>query len=381
MSYPEKDRVTIIGSGNWGSAIATIVGKNAQKYPQYFHSEVNMWVYDEKVKHKTKDGEIEGLLSEIINEQHENVKYLPGIKIPKNVKAEPNLSLACKDCSLLIFVLPHQFLPPLFPEIRKAMRNPELHHTRAVSLIKGMDFDAKANFRPLLISQQIEEGLGLRKGRCGVLMGANVADEVARGQFCESTLACSFVSHPELNEITRLLFHLPVFRVQHVTDVVGAEVCGALKNVIALGAGFVDGLGYGGNTKAALLRIGLLEISKFCSFFFTGDSHLKQSTFLESCGMADLITTCFGGRNRRCAEAFVQEKYKSLGPKERWELIERRLLGGQKLQGTTTASHVYEALRSQKLLEHFPLMTVIYKIAWLNHPAESIIKGLVVSRL
>ena len=120
-----------------------------------------------------------------------------------------------------------------------------------------------------LVSRQIEDALTHKhmphEFHCGVLMGANVATEIASGDFSESTLASRFnvIGNDDLNEKTRLLMNnSESFRVYHISDVEGCEACGALKNVIALGAGFVDGLGMGGNTKAALMRIGIQEMER-----------------------------------------------------------------------------------------------------------------------
>ncbi len=147
------------------------------------------------------------------------------------------------------------------------------------------------------------------------------------------------------------------------------ELCGALKNIVAVGAGFVDGLGFGGNTKAAIIRIGLVEMMKFCKTFYKG---VKTDTFFESCGVADLITTCYGGRNRKCAEAFVKTG-------KSWEVLEKELLGGQKLQGTLTAKEVYMVLKNQKLLGEFPFFHKVYLIAYEGEAPAGIVVGVVKS--
>jgi glycerol-3-phosphate dehydrogenase (NAD+) len=365
------ERICIIGSGNWGSAIATKIGRNAATLP-FCHETVRMWVFEEDVvlpgsKEMTK-------LSEVINKRHENVKYLPGIKLPINVRAIPDLKEACRNATLVVFVLPHQFLPKLLPVI-KANVHPKC---RGVSLIKGLDFDPTTKM-PILISKTIEEAMG-PGFVCGVLMGANVANEVAECKMCESTLAGDFGEN--CNERIRQIFDEPPnFRVTQIKDVAGAEACGALKNIVALGAGFVDALGLGDNTKAALIRVGLLEMSRFCQLFFEG---VEKDTFFESCGMADLITTCYGGRNRRCAEGFGKQRLKKNPATdlsfddccEMWADVEKELLNGQKMQGTVALKEVNKLLRSRGLQYHFPLFRSIYAISYQGKQVASITEGI-----
>ena len=336
--------MAIIGSGNWGSAIAKIIGRNLLM-KEGFDPEVRMWVFEEEVE---VGGETRKL-TEVINGDHENVKYLPGIKFTENVVADPDVTSAVKDATMLVFVMPHQFLARTCPKITGMAPG-----CRAVSLIKGIEFEEEG---PLLISKMIKDEMGGMD--VSVLMGANVANEVAQDEFCESTVGYS----DEANGAAFVrLFDCPTFRVGSINDVAGTELCGALKNVVALGAGFCDGLGLGGNTKAAIIRIGLAETAKFAKMFFDG---IKDETFMESCGLADLVTTCFGGRNRKCAEAFA----KGEGD---WEKIEADLLNGQKLQGTITAKDVSTVLKAKGLEAEFPLFTRINAIAFEGMPASEI---------
>ncbi|KAL6424235.1 hypothetical protein ACFW04_009817 [Cataglyphis niger] len=323
--------VCIVGSGNWGSAIAKIVGTNAKKQNS-FDDRVTMYVYEEIIDGKK--------LTEIINETHENVKYLPGHKIPENVIAIPDVAEAAKDADILIFVVPHQFIRRICSTLRGKIKPTAI----GLSLIKG--FDKKEGGGIELISHIISKQLQIP---VSVLMGANLASEVADEMFCETTIGCK---DKTMAPLLRDLIQTSYFRVVVVEDTDSVECCGALKNIVACGAGFVDGLGLGDNTKAAVIRLGLMEIIKFVEVFYPGG---KLTTFFESCGVADLITTCYGGRNRKVSEAFVKTG-KSI------ETLEKEMLKGQKLQGPFTAEEVNYTLKSQNIEDRFPLFTAIHRI-------------------
>ncbi|XP_055323212.1 glycerol-3-phosphate dehydrogenase [NAD(+)], cytoplasmic isoform X2 [Sitodiplosis mosellana] len=326
-----KINVCIVGSGNWGSAIAKIVGANAARL-ENFNDRVTMYVFEEDINGKK--------LTEIINETHENVKYLPGHKLPPNVVAVPDLVEAAKDADILIFVVPHQFIPGQCKQLLGKIKKTAV----GLSLIKGFDVAPGGGIE--LISHIITRHLEIP---CYVLMGANLANEVANENFCETTIGCN---DKKWAPILRDTMQASYFRVVVVDDINTVEVCGALKNIVACGAGFVDGLKLGDNTKAAVIRLGLMEMIKFVEVFYPGS---KLATFFESCGVADLITTCYGGRNRKVSEAYVTSG-KTI------EELEQEMLNGQKLQGPPTAKEVNFMLSNKKMEEKFPLFTAIHNI-------------------
>lgn len=327
-------RVTVVGSGNWGSVAAKLIASNTLQHPA-FYDEVRMWVFEEVLPTGQK-------LTDIINQTNENVKYLPGIKLGKNVVADPNLENAVKDANLLVFVTPHQFVEGICKRIVGKIR-PD---AEAISLIKGMEVKTEG---PCMISTLINKMLGIN---CCVLMGANIANEIAVEKFSEATVG--YRHSKEVAQRWARLFTTPYFLVSAVQDVEGVELCGTLKNVVAIAAGFVDGLDMGNNTKAAIMRIGLREMRALSKLLF---SSVRDSTFFESCGVADLITTCLGGRNRKVAEAFARN-----GGKRSFDELEAEMLQGQKLQGVSTAREVYEVLSNRGWLGMFPLFSTVHEI-------------------
>ncbi len=379
-----------------GSAIAKMVAENTKAHPELFEPDIQMWVFEETVtipetsKHYDANSELSSKpqkLTSLINHLHENVKYLPDIALPHNLYANPSLQDSVKDSTILIFNLPHQFIGGICDKLKGHI----LPYARGVSCIKGVNVSRDG---VSLFSESIGAHLGIY---CGALSGANIATEVAQEKFSETTVAYDAppidspnptpetatlhstnskraeIAHkdssgsmsavqlhalpselpPIDHSLLKSLFHRPYFHVRLISDVAGVSLGGALKNIVALAAGFVDGLGWGDNAKAAVMRVGLLEMVKFGQKFFAGSVQARTFTE-ESCGVADLITSCSGGRNHRCAKLSVE---RGVGIEE----VEAKELNGQKLQGTLTASEVNSFLKGKGLEDEFPLFTAVYR--------------------
>ena len=289
--HSKKHKVCVVGSGNWGTTIAKVIAENTRETEELFETEVQMWVYEEEYQiPKTSKHYEPGSalctkpqkLTQLINGLHENVKYLPGIELPKNIVANPDIADAVKDATILVFNLPHQFIG----RICDMLQGKVLPYARGISCIKGV---AVSDTGCDLFSDSIGQKLGIY---CGALSGANIANEVALEKFSETTIAYDPppmdskhptpkaspsgsphqssqnlnelngevtsskgtknkatalpAEYPPLNHINiKKLFHRPYFHVRMVHDVAGVSLGGALKNIVALSAGFVDGLGWG----------------------------------------------------------------------------------------------------------------------------------------
>ncbi|KAF2343458.1 Glycerol-3-phosphate dehydrogenase NAD-dependent eukaryotic [Trinorchestia longiramus] len=320
--------VGVIGSGNWGTTISHLISKNIMGKRE-FEQTVYMWTYEELV-----DGR---KLTEIINKESENVKYLPGIKL-KNVLAVPDLIEVTELADILVFVVPHQFMEKVIGQMKGHVRK----NAVGVNLTKGLIYK-DGEF--VLLSQMIEKELDIP---CGVLMGANIAIEVAKGEIAEGTLACK---DRHARRILFNTFNSPTYRLSAVDDVAGVETSGTLKNVVAIAYGIAEGMGWSCNTSVAVLRAGLNEMKSFMKRFFDAD----PMTLFESSGFADLLVSCIKGRNHKCGLQLAQKK--SIAEVE-------EAMGGQKLQGTLASKEIYGFLSSKGLIDEYPLMVTVYRICY-----------------
>ncbi|KAF7683860.1 Glycerol-3-phosphate dehydrogenase [NAD(+)], cytoplasmic [Astathelohania contejeani] len=336
-----KKKISIIGSGNWGTTIGKLIAENIANNPAY-DEEILMWTYEELIGNEK--------ITDIINNTHINVKYLPGIKLPLTLVAHPNLEFVASCADLLVFVLPHQFVKRICLELKQIKLK---KNVIGINLSKGM-IDVDNNV--MLISEYIERELGFD---VSVLMGANIAMDVAKGCVSEGTLG---YSNERNGRIWYSIFNCYTYRVVMVCDKCGVELSGTLKNIVSLGYGIGCGLGYPTNTTVAIMREGLIEIIRFYKVFHPEAS---VETLFESSGVADLIVSCLSGRNFKCGK-MIGEKRCSI------EEVENGM-GGQKLQGTLTAKEIYKLLSRKEMIREFPLFVAVYRICYENELPDSIL--------
>ena len=253
-------RVAVVGAGSWGTAVAAIVAGNVPTV---------LWARRAE-------------LAASITDDHENADYLSGIALPASLRATADLGEACGAADVVVFAVPSHGLRAVLADAR-----PHIAAGAAVvSLAKGIEQGTL-----LRMTEVIAEVLADHEpGRIGVLTGPNLAREVAAGQPTASVVA---VTDPEVAEELQQIFFAPTLRVYTNPDVVGCEMAGALKNVLAIGAGIADGLGYGDNTKAALITRGLAELARL-GVALGGE----PLTFAGLAGMGDLIATCASPQSR-----------------------------------------------------------------------------------
>jgi glycerol-3-phosphate dehydrogenase (NAD+) len=343
-SFPMK-RVGIIGSGNWGTTIARVIAENVVSQPD-FDNTVQMWVFDEVFEGES--------LVKIINTRHENAKYLPGFPLPPSILAVSDLVAVTESSDYLVFVVPHQFLKHALDTMFGHVRPGAV----GISLIKGLTF---LDDRIELVTDTIERVLGIK---CGGLMGANIANDIAARDFCESTLVAPIPGSEESEDPWIRILDCAYFHVETLSDIAGQQLFGTLKNVIAIAGGIVDGLGYGQSSKAAVLRQGLVETYRFGKWVFP-ERDVQIETMLASCGFGDIVASAYGGRNRLCAEAFAKTG-------KTFPELEAELLKGQHLAGTVAAQEIFQLLRSKKATREFPFFTTINLIIQQKVPPKRI---------
>ncbi|EDV54160.1 uncharacterized protein LOC6555194 [Drosophila erecta] len=339
-----KLKVCIIGAEGWGSAIAAAVSNNVLVGD--FDSRVHLYVSDEMIR--------DTALSEIINTRHENVKYLPGIKLPNNLIAVNDLLEAAQNADILVFSTPLEFVQSYCNILSGNVKESAF----AVSMTKGLM--SKNGEGIGLVSHVINESLGIP---CYSMMSVHSAMEMAQGKLCEVTIGCSDGSHAKLLIAAMQTNNC---RVISVNDVDGVELCGTLTDIVALGAGFIDGLRLGENARLAAIHLGIKEMMRFIKTFFPSSN---MTTFYESCGVANTLASSFVDKNVTFAKSLITSG-------ETIEELEANLHSGRKLLGPMVASDVNTFLENELMQHEFPLFSAIHLICQSEAPPELMIEAL-----
>jgi glycerol-3-phosphate dehydrogenase (NAD(P)+) len=277
-----RPRVAVVGAGAWGTTLAALIGR-VEPVTLVCHSPAT---------------------AEAINRDHRNERRLPGIELPPAIQATPDVGAVAAASDLVIFAVPSLHL-------REVAREAGPHlppGADVLSVAKGLE---AGTYRRM--TQLIGESAGVESGRLAALSGPNLAPEIARGLPASAVVAAG---DPELAQRIGRRLGRREFRLYVNRDLLGVELCGALKNIVAISAGAADALGFGDNGKAGLITRGLAEMTRVG--IAAGANPL---TFAGLAGLGDLVATCGSrlSRNHRLGEELARGR--------RWAEIEADLPG------------------------------------------------------
>lgn len=321
-------KICVIGAGSWGLALALLLHDKG--------CEVTVWCYREEEKDTIiKDGE--------------NKRCLPGIKIPVDIKFTTDVKDAVQDKNIIVIAIPSEFMRPNIQNIKPYIKENQI----IVNVSKGLE-DTTLNRLSEVIKSE------LPNNPVAILSGPSHAEEVARK--IPTTVTVSSESKATAEEIQNA-FMTDYFRVYTNPDLIGVELGGAIKNVIALAAGVVEGMGYGDNTKSALITRGLTEITRLGVAMGA-----NQQTFSGLSCIGDLIVTCTSGhsRNRRAGELIGKGYSLDKALKEVNMVVE----------GVHTAKVAYSL--KEKYDVQMPIISEVYKVLFEGLSAKDAVYNLMI---
>jgi glycerol-3-phosphate dehydrogenase (NAD(P)+) len=316
------NKVTIIGDGGWGTALAILL-YNKGLSPI-------LWSYSEKYAH-------------YLDEQRENTKFLKGIKIPPGIRITSDAAEA-KKSEFALFAVPCKFVRSVAERFKGSA------FKCVVSATKGIENDTLKRPSEMLADY-------FEAGHIGALSGPNISFEVAKG----FPATAVFASCDNWKKEVQGLLNSEKFRVYASTDIIGVELGGALKNIIAIAAGISDGMGFGANTKASLMTRGLAEMTRLGV-----EMGAKKETFAGLSGIGDLATTCMSEKSRN--HWFGMEVGR--GHRAEEVLKETEMV----VEGVNTCRSAYEL--SKKYSVEMPITHRLYEILYENKDPRVAVKEL-----
>ncbi len=324
-------KFSILGDGGWAHTLSILLHEKS--------FEVLIWSPSKEY-------------AEYLKKYRKNPKYFPEVDIPKNIKITSSLKEAVDFSKYLLLVIPTKFLREVLRKLKKL----NIYDKIFLSCSKGIE--EKTFKRPSEIIKEFFE-----KPKLAVLSGPTIAREVIKKN---PTLCIVASKEREISSFWQKVLSTDYFRVYISNDIVGTELGGALKNIIAIACGIVEGLNLGTNTKAALLSRGLVEIVRFCRKFGA-----KKETLFGLAGLGDLVTTCFNkhSRNRTVGE-LIAKGYRLKEIEKSMEMV---------AEGIYTVKAVYKI--SKKFNIEMPITTQVYKVLYKNKSPLKAIKELMRRRL